>query len=165
MPETITIQGAAFQVPDGVLARYDQYLTPEAPEGLRSTIHQTICENLRNNFAKKVKDALNGSDELPQDKLTELQGQFAEYAQGYEFGVRGSGPARIVDPVERTMNKLAKDDLTAKYKAKYGQKEKPGKEWLETMVPQYIDRYRDQLTKRARAIVRAGKDEAADFEV
>jgi hypothetical protein len=165
MPETLTINGARFEVPDAVLYRYDGFLTPEAPEGLRNTIHQTIMENLRNNFAKKVKDALNGSEELPPEKHAELASEFSAYAEKYEFGVRGAAAPKR-DPLEREMFRLAKDDLSAKYSAKYGQK--PDKEWLESTVPIFVEKYNDQLTKRARAVLRAKQastETGDDFQI
>lgn len=167
MPETLTINGARFEVPDAVLGRYDSFLVSDAPEGLRNTIHQTILENLRNNFAKKVKDALNGGEELSPEKHAELSTEFATYAEKYEFGVRGSGGGRVVrDPLEREMFRLAKDDLTAKYSAKYGQK--PDKDWLESTVPAFVEKYNDQLTKRARAVLRAKQaatETGDDFQI
>src|SRR5215469_18586760 len=90
----LSILGAKFKVPDDVLAKYDHYLTPEAPEGLRHTIRQTIIENLGNNFRKRVADALNGGDVMPEDKFNEIQGQLTEYADKYEFGIRAPGTSR-----------------------------------------------------------------------
>jgi len=154
----LSILGAKFEVPDGVLAKYDHYLTPEAPEGLRHTIRQTIIENLGNNFRKRVADALNGGDVMPEDKFNEIQGQLTEYADKYEFGIRAPGTPRSTDPIEREMIKLSKSDLTMRYKGKYN--EAPPKDWLDEKVPEYMEALHDDLVKRARAIVRARQDAA-----
>lgn len=159
MPQSLTINGEKFEVPDAVLAKYDSYLTPEAPEGLRASIRQTLVENLRNNFASKVKNALNGDDDagIPAEAKAALDAEFATYADKYEFGVRtggGGGGRTPADPVEREMSKLAKDELVIVYIDKYD--EKPPKDWpTAELIETYIGRRHDDLAQRARAIVNA----------
>lgn len=163
---SLTIQGAQFTVPDAVVAKYDHFLTSDAPEGLRHTVRQTLLENLRNNFAGKVKEALDGTEELPAEKVTELQTAFDEYANGYEFGIRsaGGGGAPKKDPVEREMHKLAREDLKVRYKA--SKNETAPKDWLDEMTPVLVEKDHDGYAKRARAIMRqrtAGTDALAEL--
>jgi hypothetical protein len=54
--EQITISGHSFNVP----VRYEE--GHELTAGEASALNQTYHENLRNNFAKKVKDAGDGAD-------------------------------------------------------------------------------------------------------
>ena len=145
---SLTIQGEKFEVPDAGLAKYDHFLTPEAPEGLRNTVRQTLLENLRNNFAGKVKEGLNGGDELDPVKREELQGAFEQYAHSYEFGLRSIGSIRRTDPFEKQMYKLAKAVLSTRYKAVH--KEAPPKDWLEEMVPQLIEKDYEGYAARVR---------------
>lgn len=159
---TITISGHKFEVPEGVLARY-QIGTVLNTEGEVSTIRQTLCENLRNNFASTVKKEANGEGELPEEKRVELQAKFDEYANGYSFGVRavgGGGTKRIIDPVEREMNKLAKDAISKAYQVKYG--EKIDKEQLAVAVEKLLEVKHDDYAKRARAILRQREQAGAD---
>jgi hypothetical protein len=162
----ITIAGHKFTVPEGVLARYQIGYTL-ADEGEVSTIRQTLCENLRNNFANKVKTTSNGG-ELTQEQMTALQADFEKYAGEYKFGVRsaGGGGRRVVDPTEREMIKLAKEDIGKAYFAKYGEKlGKDQKEWLEEKVEQLLEAKHDDYAKRARAIMRQREATAGELGV
>lgn len=157
----ITIQGYKFEVPDAVLDKYDHFLAPEAPEGLRSTVRQTLSENLRNNFAGSVRKALNGAETLTDEQVNGLQGEFTQYANKYEFGVRTAGEARQkLDPITREMLKLAKEDFTKAYFAKYG--EKPEKDLVSERVEELVDKKRDDYMKRAKAILRQRDQVATD---
>lgn len=158
---SITIQGYKFEVPDAVLAKYDHFLAADAPESLRSTVRQTLSENLRNNFAGSVRKALNGAETIPDDALAGLQAEFAAYAEKYEFGVRTAGEARQkLDPITREMLKLAKEDFTKAYFAKYG--EKPEKDLVSERVEELVDKKREDYMKRAKAILRQREQVATD---
>jgi hypothetical protein len=74
---SITISGHKFEVPEGVLARYELGYQLQT-EGEVAAIRQTLAENLRNNFASTVKAAGNG--ELTDEQIAELQAKFNEYA-------------------------------------------------------------------------------------
>lgn len=151
---TITIQKHKFEVPEGILAQFTPGASIQLDEGTASTLRQVLCENLRNNFAGKVKEALNGSEQLPEEKFNELQTSFNEYAASYKFGVRGTRGERTVvkDPLERTMIKLAKEDITKAYKARHGAKIE--KEALDNAVNILLTNKKDEYTRRARAILR-----------
>lgn len=87
--DSITIQGETFTVPQPYEAG-DTLATNEA-----SALNQVLAENLRNNFASKVKTAKeNGTFDLDI-----LQSELDSYADDYEFGVRGQGVGRSSDPI------------------------------------------------------------------
>jgi hypothetical protein len=148
----ITIQGYKFEVPEGALANIAVGYTLQ-DEGEAAALRQTKVENLRNNFATKVKAAMNGSTELAPEALSELQSAFATYATEYKFGVRAAGePKQKLDPITREMLKLAKSDFIAAYKAKYD--ETPDKDLVNERAEQLLEKRRDDLMKRARAILK-----------
>lgn len=148
----ITVQGYKFEVPEAVIARYEPGYVLQT-QGEAHALQQTMLENLRNNFAPRVKKVLDGAESLTPDQTSELQTEFADYAAKYEFGIRQPGQGRkIVDPVEREMFKLAKEDITKAFMAKYNQK--PDKETLAEKAEQLIELKSDDYQKRARAIIR-----------
>lgn len=93
----ITIAGRQFEVSSPYVAG-----AYELSEGEAHTLNQTRHENIRNNFAKKVKEA--GADV----SLEQLQAQVSEYDSKYEFGVRGTGEGVSRDPVETEAKSLAR---------------------------------------------------------
>jgi hypothetical protein len=103
-PETtrseITIAGKTFTVP----APYTEGHVLTANEA--SSLNQTFAENLRNNFAKRVKEA----DEAGTFDADMLQSQFDDYAAEYEFGVRTAG-ARSSDPVASEAMSIMKEQV------------------------------------------------------
>ena len=86
--DQITIQGSVFRVPIRYAAGHT--LT----EGEASALNQTLHENLRNNFAKKVAEGTEAG--IP---LETLQQQLDDYANDYQFGVRTGGGGFRGDPV------------------------------------------------------------------
>lgn len=147
-----TIQGYKFEVPDAVIA-YEAGQTLTLDEGMASTLKQVKIENLRNNFASKIKKALNGSDELTEQQLSELQQAFTEYASNYQFGVRQPrGESTAMDPVEREAWKLAKLEIRTAYKARHGEAIKG--EQLEAAAARLMEGRGEDYMKRARVIVR-----------
>lgn len=113
--DQITIQGKTFRVPMKYAAGH------VLKDNEAGALNQTFHENLRNNFANKVRDG-----EEAGVGLDVLQQQLDDYAASYEFGVRGGGGVRG-DPV-RTLamnitrnlirqkikeNKLSEDDWPA----------------------------------------------------
>jgi hypothetical protein len=100
--QTITIAGKSFVVSspyvEGDLGR-------PLTAGEAHTLNQTRHENIRNNFAKKVKEAKEGED---------LQSLISKYDEDYEFGVRGEGGGVSRDPVEVEARGLARAAIKAK---------------------------------------------------
>lgn len=85
---TITIADKPFSVPQPFAAGH----VLNANEA--SALNQTYAENVRNNSAKWVKEAVT-ADSFDQDVA---QGRVNDYCDGYEFGVR-TGGGRTGDPV------------------------------------------------------------------
>lgn len=110
MAEQITIEGHVFNVP----TRYEEGHELTANEA--AALNQTYHENLRNNFAKKVKDK-KANGEIEEDVLAQLQTDLDEYAEGYEFGVRTGGGA-VRDPVMSEAMDLARTKIFEHLKTK-----------------------------------------------
>lgn len=103
----IVIQGVKFTVP----VPYAEGHPLTAPEA--RALNQVYHENLRNNFAKQVKNSLEGVEgALPE---AQLPSAFAEYVAGYSFSTPGAGggASRALGPVEREARALAKDLVKA----------------------------------------------------
>ena len=103
MAEQIMIAGTLFRVP----VRYEEGHELTANEA--SALNQTYHENLRNNFASKVKDTADGRDLTDNEKST-LQAELDKYAAEYEFGVRTGGGFRG-DPVLTEAMRIAKEKI------------------------------------------------------
>lgn len=110
--KTITIQGLNFDV----TAPYEAGHTVTEAEA--KALNQTRAENIRNNFAKRVKDAKEKhGEELPQDVVNELNAAVSEYDAAYEFTLANAGGGtRVTDPVEREALNLARGAIRAKAK-------------------------------------------------
>jgi hypothetical protein len=106
--EQITIAGKVFNAP----LRYEE--GHELNAGEASALNQTYHENLRNNFAKKVKEAVDNGG-FNQDAL---QAEFDAYALDYQFGVRTGGGGAPRDPVMAEAMNIAKMQIRAKIKEK-----------------------------------------------
>jgi hypothetical protein len=98
----ITIQGKQFEVSSPYQAG-----PIELSEGEAHTLNQTRHENIRNNFAKKVKD-WNGQDDL--------QSAITAYDNEYQFGLRGEGGGASRDPVEVEARGLVRAAIKTKLK-------------------------------------------------
>lgn len=109
--EQITISGHSFNVP----LRYEE--GHELTAGEASALNQTYHENLRNNFAKKVKDA-SGNGATPD--LAALQAELDKYAVDYSFGVRAGGGGVTRDPVMSEAMRIAKKQIGDLIRAKGG---------------------------------------------
>ena len=102
--KSIIIQGMSFDSP--VVYSAGHALTESEARALNQVRH----ENLRNNFAAKVKAHLDGGEGAP--TATELPALFAEYAAAYDFAMPGvGGTTRTLDPIEKEAMSLAKDLL------------------------------------------------------
>lgn len=101
--DSITIQGITFQVPQP----YEAGDILKANEA--GALNQTYAENLRNNFANKVKEAKEkaGDGEVDVDVL---QSELDDYAENYEFGVR-TGSGRSGDPVMTEAMDIMRDKV------------------------------------------------------
>lgn len=116
----VTIQGMAFKAPQP----YAEGHTLNANEA--ATLNQTFVENLRNNFAVKIKDkkeAIAKEKSIDEKAVTNdmldmvaLQAEFDDYAGDYEFGVRKGG--RVLDPVERELRSIGEEIIKTAIRAK-----------------------------------------------
>lgn len=151
----ITIEGELFECPDPTNIAVGVPLT----EGMVASLLQTRRENLRNNFAKKVKAAKENGG-----VTDETRQAFADYAAKYEFGVRQPGQPRIVrDPVEREAMKLIRSAISAAYRAKYSQA--ISNDILNEKADELFALKADEYMKRAKAIVREREKASAELGV
>lgn len=99
--KSLMIAGVTFEAP------YKYAAGHVLNEAEARTLNQTRFENLRNNFASKVKAAnLPEGAEAPAD----LVAKFAEFEAAYEFSVPGTGGGTVkLDPIEREAHALAKE--------------------------------------------------------
>lgn len=111
---SITIQGFEFEVPAPYVAGH------VLSAGEASALNQVLAENLRNNFASKVKAAKEEAEKAgTEPDIHALQDALTAYASEYEFGVRSAGsPRATVDPVTREALNLAREAIRAAAKAK-----------------------------------------------
>lgn len=105
--DQITIQGTVFKVPIRYAAGH--VLT----EGEASALNQTFHENLRNNFASKVRDGVEAG--LP---IETIQQQLDDYASDYQFGQRGGGGGFRGDPVMTLAMNIAREMVRNAVKTK-----------------------------------------------
>lgn len=148
--ETYTIAGKEFSI----FCPFSEGETLELTEGLADRLNQDVAENVRNNFAAKVKDAIEAGT-FDQDSF---QTALDEYIGTYEFGVRqGGGGRTAVDPVMKEMLNIADQKVRAALK-KAGKK-LSGKEQdvtakdLADLRRQYVAKYEETLRPLAEAAV------------
>lgn len=111
MSDTITVQGQSFTLASLYAAGH------VCNENEAYTLNQTRAENIRNNFAKTVKEALGTESELSDEAKTDLQAKLTSYASEYEFNGRRAGRAPV-DPTEREARKMAKGLVLAALRSK-----------------------------------------------
>jgi len=110
--KTITIQDHAFEASQPYLAGH--VITDAEAKAL----NQVRAENLRNNFATKIKAAKGEAEALTEEQLVALRAEFAEYDAAYVFTLASvGGGKRETDPVQAEAKRLARDVITAKLKA------------------------------------------------
>jgi hypothetical protein len=95
----IQIAGESFTVPQP----YAEGHVLTANEA--SSLNQTYAENVRNNFASKVKEA----NEAGTFDLAVFQGRLDDYTAEYEFGQRTGGGGRSSDPVQAEAMSITRD--------------------------------------------------------
>lgn len=117
--KNLTIAGVNFEAPFKYSAGH--VLT----ENEARVLNQTRFENLRNNFAGKVKASVEGAEgSIPQADLPKA---FAEFEASYDFSTPGTGNgATRLDPVEKEAMSLAREVVKAKL-AKAGKSYNPPK--------------------------------------
>lgn len=166
---SITIQGLEFEVPDMYSAGSHVLTAGEA-----SALNQTRAENLRNNFAPKIKAAMveyrkaNSLAEDAEVAVTSLDHEaltadFDKYAGEYEFGVRksGTGTRTPTDPVERESIRIAKERVKAALNKKGIKLDSVSKEKMAELIQNVITKYPD-VKEEAQRRVSAASNIALD---
>lgn len=145
MPQ-IKIAGHDFNIED----RYAEGHTLTANEA--AALNQTRRENVRNNFASKVKKVVEeGGD------VTSLQSDFDTFANGYEFGARVVGGASTAsrDPVMTEARALARKAIDAALKAEGRSRKDIAEEKYKAAVEQLAQR--EDIMEQARTIAEQKK--------
>lgn len=93
----LTIAGKTFEVSSPYAAG-----VVELSEGEAHALNQTRHENIRNNFAKRVKEA------KPDETDAVLQDLISKYDTEYAFGIRGTGAGVSRDPIQVEARSLAR---------------------------------------------------------
>ena len=153
--DEIQIQGENFRVPMRYAAGH------QLTEGEASALNQTLHENLRNNFAKRVVEGKEAG--VP---LETLQQQLDDYANDYKFGVRTGGGFRG-DPVMTLAMNVARELVRQAIKAKgLNQDDWPASK-ISTAAKALLDSQGEngKILQTARAQVEAEKQAAAEAMV
>lgn len=143
------------------------------PEILAGVMNQTFHENIRNNFANKVKAAIK-ADEAPEDgaesvpfDLAALQTELDKYVAEYEFGVRRSGGSSgktFADPVEQEMYNMAREKVKEALRKKNITLKTIENEKLEELISGVMGKYADALRVNAEKVV-AMRNEIASNDI
>ena len=141
--KSVTVAGKTFKMPVIFSAGDEITLT----EGQASQFNQVFHENIRNNFAKKVKEASEKA-EFDQEAF---QAQIDKYADEYEFGTRKAGGPRVPsDPVAKEALRIAIDAISNSLRSA-GKKPSDFKN-LKEVAAQLVER-KPEITEKARQIV------------
>ena len=132
--EEITVAGISLLAP----APYSEGSVLTTAEA--GVLNQTLKENLRNNFAKTVKDAITevGGDVESVD-ADELQNKFNAYIETYKFGVRRSVLRILIDPVEKEARKQATAIIVAALRNKGKARKDVDKEAFANAVTAFLE--------------------------
>lgn len=153
---TIAIQGYDFEISPRYAAGYI------LKENEAKALNQTLYENGRNNFASTVKAAVKEvfgetpaeDARLDDSKVAELQAQFDDYMEKYEFNVRTS-ISTPRDPVMAEAVSLALRAIKESIKAQGGNPKDYAAEDLQTAAknlvardPEYLATAKDFVSRR-----------------
>lgn len=152
----LTIKGQQFEIADDPAVIVGAIMN----EGHVHSLQQTRRENIRNNFAARVEKALGDAEQLAPESLQQLQQELQDYAAHYQFGVRASGPRRVVDPVEKEMLRMAKEDIAAAYFSRKGERLKG--EALTEAAERLLGLKGEEYNRRARRALRDREAAAAE---
>ena len=130
-------------------------------------LNQTRDENLRNNYAAKIKavmkeEGAESSGDLTDAAKKTLTEKFPAFEEGYEFGSRGG--AREVDPVRKQAMLFATDEVKKALKKKGHSIKEIGAEKVREMATSAIAKY-PKFLEKATAAVAARDAAAADLEI
>lgn len=163
MPDTtdaqrknITVQGLSLAAPQP----YEEGHALTVNEA--SVLNQTYLENLRNNYAGKVKKACEDNNvenavDLHDTVKATIQTDFDTYCEAYEFGVRGG---RESDPIRSQALTMATERVKAALKSKGVKLADVGVEKIRAMAETAVDT-KPAFMQKAKEIVDA-RNAAAD---
>lgn len=124
-------------------------------------LNQTYTENLRNNFASRLRsraEAAEKEGQTYQPDPQELQAEFDGYVAEYQFGVRrasSGSSASALDPVEREARKMAEAKVKAAIQAKGHKLKEVPKEKLAELVDKFYAQHEEVLRMQAETVVEA----------
>lgn len=163
-PVAIKVQGMIFHYSP----RYFEGHVLTAVEA--EVLNQTFGENLRNNFASKIRDAAEAlAKDLPEgekpreftdEEKTAFANDFSAYAASYTFKAprQGAGP---VDPIDAEARKIAKAIILTHLAKKNIKASTLPDGNLEAMIKGLITKQpqiRDEAIRRVEALKSAGDD-------
>jgi hypothetical protein len=105
-----------------------------------NALNQLLCENVRNNFAPKIKEGEAAPDQAALDA----------YVAGYQFGVRSVSTS---DPVEKVMRQMVERKLVEALKARGKNKSSLSAEEFKNAIDAAVEKNRDVLYAKAKEIV------------
>jgi hypothetical protein len=129
----ITIQGLSLNA----IAPFKEGHVVTANEA--AVLNQTLAENLRNNFASTVADAVEAAGDHSKVDMVELQKTFDGYIKGYEFGVRKGG-GFSGDPVAKEARSIAKEMAKQVLKAKGHKLADVSSEQMDALIEKIISK-------------------------
>ena len=149
--QAVTIQGKNFNIP----APYAEGHALTAAEA--SAVNQLYAENIRNNFAAKIKKAEEEKKDAPG------QAELDSYCSTYQFGFRSAGQPKL-DPITSEARKLAKVAVTDSLKKKNVKIKDMEEGQFEALIDGAIEKY-PVFMERAKAIVEMRRSALDDLQV
>ena len=130
-------------------------------------LNQTRDENLRNNYAAKIKaemkeNKVDTASGLPPAILQALLDKFPTFEEAYEFGSRGG--AREVDPEKKQAMLLAVDSVKKALQKKGHNLKDIGTDKIKEMAKAAIEKY-PKFMEKAKTIVSARNDAASELDI
>tara|TARA_R110000868_G_scaffold274194_1_gene533413 strand:+ start:220 stop:720 length:501 start_codon:yes stop_codon:yes gene_type:complete len=153
--KTITIQGLDFTAS----TPYDEGHVVTLAEA--KALNQVRLENLRNNFASKIKAAKGEAEALTSEQAAALTSEFAAYDAEYVFTLASvGGGKRETDPVMVEAKKIARAKITAALQAAGRKVKDVDAEKLADAIAAMAEK--DDVQAMAKKVVKARQTAAAD---
>lgn len=137
-------------------------------QGEADSMNQTLCENLRNNFAGKIRKAcedakVENSADLPNEIKASLSKEFGAYQEGYNLGEGGRARGEV-DPVRRQAIQMALGKVKEALKAKGHKLADVGQEKINDLAESAVENNPAFMAKAAE-IVEARRAATAELAV
>jgi hypothetical protein len=162
----VVIAGQSFQIPEPFTTEHlSGASTLGDPTILASVMNQTFAENIRNNFASKVKAAKAAAEKAGTEiDVAALQTELDTYVAEYEFGVRrsGGGAKTFANPVEQEMYNQAREKVKEALRKKGITLKNVEKEQLEGLISGVMEKHADVLRANAEKIIAMREEIAAN---